>query len=59
MKNKVLLTSAVLVGLATSTGIGTILLAHDEHAVTRLLTVSFILGLGSIGLFFVGSVLKE
>lgn len=54
MKNKILLTSAGLIGLATSTGIGTALLASNPVTITRLTTVASILGVGSIGLFFVG-----
>jgi hypothetical protein len=54
MKNKVLIASAALVGAATILGVGTTLLVEDLLLITKLGSASAILGLGSIGLFFVG-----
>lgn len=59
MKNKILIGSASLVVGASMLGILTALLASDPVIITRLSTVSGILGLGSVGLFFVGLVFPK
>lgn len=59
MKNSILIVSAVLVGLATTLGIMTTILANNEASAIRAFTVAGILGLGSIGLFFVGLALPR
>lgn len=53
-KTTILLTSAALVGIATTTGLGTALFATDPQVIGRATMVAGIFGLGSIGLFFVG-----
>lgn len=54
MKNAILLMSGTLVLAATTTGLTTTLLASDPGTIARMSAVAGILGLGSIGLFFVG-----
>lgn len=56
MKNKILLGSAVLVGLATLVGVlGAALVNPTDHVtISKLTIIASILGTGSIGLFMVG-----
>lgn len=56
IKTSILLASATLVAAATTTGVATALYGTDPQTIIRLTTVASILGVGSIGLFFVGLV---
>lgn len=56
MKSNVLLGSVVFIAIATVVGVLTALFAYNPLVITRLTTVASIFGLGSIGLFFVGTV---
>ena len=59
MKKNVLIGSASLVILATSVATGTLLFSSNTEHIGRLMSVSGVLGLGSIGLFFVGLALRN
>lgn len=59
MRNNLLKGSAFFVGLATLIGIGVTLFASNPEILSRGYGVSGILGLGSIGLFFVGLAVKN
>lgn len=54
MRNNLLKGSAFFVGLATLIGIGVTLFASNPEILSKGYRVSGILGLGSIGLFFIG-----
>lgn len=54
VKTTILLTSGGLVLGATTTALGAALFASDPSIIARTTMVATILGLGSIGLFFVG-----
>jgi hypothetical protein len=54
MKTKILTGSALLVLLATGTGVLTAVYGHNPETITRASSVAGILGLASVGLFFVG-----
>lgn len=53
-KSAILTVSAMLVVLASSTGILNATLVSDAEIAARIGAISLFLGLGSIGLFFVG-----
>lgn len=59
MKNKILSFSAILVIMATTVSLGTTTLASDPELILRMTGVAYTLGLGSIGLFFVGWVFPK
>lgn len=54
LKNKILIGSGTLVLLATSSGVLNAMYGSSSEGALRLGLVSLILGLGSIGTFFVG-----
>jgi len=54
MKKKILNIAAILVALATLNALGTVFFARDAEFILRSTGCSYILGLGSIGLFFIG-----
>lgn len=56
MKSKLLLTSALLVGVATLFGVSGALFVESRELAVRFASAGGIFALGSVGLFFVGLV---
>ncbi len=56
MKNNILLSAAVLVGIATIVGVTGTLFVETKELAVRVASAGGIFALGSVGLFFVGLV---
>lgn len=59
MKKQILLASAGCIIGATVIGIGSILGVNDSILLTKLLSVSTMLGMASMGTFFIGLVFPK